>query len=58
MFGIQWTCVNISEEREGIKQEGSREGMAVKRKREKDYLTFSFTLKRDQNKIQVKKKYT
>lgn len=58
MLGIQWTCVNISEEGEVTKQAGSREGRAVEWEREKDDLTFSLTLKRDQNKIQVKKKYT
>lgn len=50
--------MNISEEQEGTKQAGGREGRAVEGKREKDDLTFSLTLKRDQNKIQVKKKYT
>lgn len=57
-LGIQWTCVNISEEQEGTKQAGGREGRAVEGKREKNDLTFSLTLKTDQNKIQVKKKYT
>lgn len=57
MLGTQWTNVNISRGRKESK-EGGREGRVTEKKREKDDLTFSLTLKRDQSKIQVKKKYT
>lgn len=38
-------------------KEGRREGKAVEGKRGQDYLTFPLALKRDQNKIQLKKKF-